>query len=71
MAEIETRIFHSLFADGLIKNGYSGVKISTPDKVGTLDVKFDESECEAFMAGYDQENCVNPNALIEYIKDSD
>lgn len=68
MAEIETRIFHSLFADGLIKNGYSGVKISTPDKVGTLDVKFDESDCEAFMSGYDQENCVNPNALIEYIK---
>lgn len=68
MKQIETTIFHSLFANGLINSGYKGVKITNPDKVGTLDVVFDESECKAFMDSYDKENCINPLLVINFIK---
>lgn len=70
MTEIETKIFHSYFAYGLIRNGYRGVKISNPDKAGTVDAVFDEAECDMFIQTYDKENCLNPSILIEYIKNT-
>ena len=70
MTEIETKIFHSYFAYGLIRNGYKGVKLANPDKAGTVDAVFDERECDKFILTYDKENCLNPSILIEYIKDT-
>lgn len=68
MANIETSIFHSYFAYSLYKNGYRGSKIKNPEKVGTQEVIFDDSECDLFMSTYDQENCVNVPILIGFIK---
>ena len=70
MTEIETKIFHSYFAYGLIKNGYKGVKLKNPDKAGTVEAEFDQSECDKFILTYDKENCLNPTILIEYIRDT-
>lgn len=70
MKRIETQIFHSLFAAGLIANGYKGVKIADLSKAGTLQVVFDESECNLFMSTYDKENCINPTVLINFIKNT-
>lgn len=70
MTEIETKIFHSYFAYGLIRNGYKGVKLKNPDKAGTVEAEFDQSECDKFILTYDKENCLNPTILIEYIRDT-
>ena len=70
MAEIETKIFHSHFAYGFIRNGYKGVKLANPDKAGTVYAVFDEGECDKFFLTYDKENCLNPGILIEYIKNT-